>query len=124
MMRVVSSFDTSFALVRVQEDAMAKATKSTGRRALKSVASAATPDNILKLVETLGLGDLVISQIRQYIKSVDIDDLLDDATDYIKRNPEVLVVGLGAVTVAAAIVVYINNQREWDGRDRRLRRAS
>ncbi|MEO6487832.1 MAG: hypothetical protein ABIO78_07835 [Thermoanaerobaculia bacterium] len=38
--------------------------------------------------------------------------MLDDVGDYLKKNPEVLVVSLGAVTIAAGALVYLNKRNE------------
>ena len=45
---------------------------------------------------------------------VDIDNILDEAGRYLKRNPDVLVVCLGAATVAAGAVVFMHKQRNGD----------
>ena len=76
-------------------------------------------DTLLDLVERLGLVDMVLGRVKSRIEETDIDDLLDEATDYLRRNPEVLVVTLGAVTVATGLLVWLNNRREWDGTERR-----
>ena len=58
------------------------------------------------------------------IEETDVDDLFDEVADYLKRNPEVLVVSLGAITVATGMLVWLSSRREWDGRERRERKAS
>jgi hypothetical protein len=81
-------------------------------------------DTLLDLVERLGLVDIVLGRVKSRIDETDIDELLDEATDYLRRNPEVLVVSLGAVTVATGLLVWLNNRREWDGAERRRTAAS
>ena len=83
------------------------------------VGSAGGADTILDLVERLGLVDVVLGRVKSRIEETDIDEILDDAADYLRRNPEVLVVTLGAVTVATGLLVWLNNRREWDGSERR-----
>lgn len=87
---------------------------------LRSVVGAAGgADGLLDLVERLGLVDVVLGRVKSRIEETDIDEVLEDATDYLRRNPEVLVVTLGAVTVATGLLVWLNNRREWDGSERR-----
>jgi uncharacterized membrane protein len=97
--------------------------KSSGSGAsnmLRSVVGAAGgTDGLLDLVERLGLVDVVLGRVKSRIEETDIDEVLEDATDYLRRNPEVLVVTLGAVTVATGLLVWLNNRREWDGAERR-----
>lgn len=96
---------------------MAKSKKKTS---LRSVAGGgAATDTLLDFVEKLGLVDLVVGQVKSRIEDTDVDELLDDATDYLRRNPEVLVVSLGAITVATGLLVWLNNRRAWDGGERR-----
>ena len=83
------------------------------------VGSAGGADTILDLVERLGLVDVVLGRVKSRIEETDIDEILDDAADYLRRNPEGLVVPLGAVTVATGRLVWLNNRREWDGSERR-----
>ena len=89
--------------------------KSGGGSALRSVvASAASTDALLELVERLGVVDLVVGRIKTKVEDTDLDELLEEVTDYLRRNPEVLVVSLGALTVATGLVVWMNARREWD----------
>jgi hypothetical protein len=76
-------------------------------------------DALLDIVERLGLVDLILGRVKSRIEETDLDELLDEATDYLRRNPEVLVVTLGAVTIATGLLVWLNNRREWDGTERR-----
>jgi hypothetical protein len=50
---------------------------------------------------------------------VDVDEIVDEVADYLKRNPEVLVVSLGAITIAAGALVYLNRRRDRDDDDGR-----
>ena len=88
------------------------------------VGSGVAADTLIDLVEKLGLVDLVMSRVKARLEDTDIDDLMDDLTDYLKRNPEVLVVSLGALTVAVGMLVWLNSRREWDGSERRGREAT
>jgi uncharacterized membrane protein YidH (DUF202 family) len=83
------------------------------------VGSGAAADTLLDFVEKLGLVDLVVGRVKARIEETDLDELMDDATEYLRRNPEVLVVSLGAVTAATALLVWLNNRRAWDGAERR-----
>ncbi|HSP15022.1 MAG TPA: hypothetical protein VLV78_09740 [Thermoanaerobaculia bacterium] len=66
---------------------------------------------ILDIVERLGLIDLIVERIKTRLEDVDTDQILDDIADYLKKNPEVLVVSLGAVTIAAGVLVYLNRRK-------------
>jgi hypothetical protein len=84
-----------------------------GARPLRSGGrAAATTETILDLVDRLGLIDLVVSRVRTRLEDVDFDEVLDELGDYIRRNPEVLVVGLATMTVSAGLIVYLNQRRE------------
>ena len=94
--------------------------KSSGNTALRNVVgSALGNDALVDLVERLGLVDMVLDRVKSKFEETEIDDLFEEVTAYLKRNPEVLVVSLGALTVATGLLVYLNNQREWDGTERR-----
>ncbi len=67
---------------------------------------------IMDIVDRLGLVDLIVDRLKQRVEEVDIDELIDEVADYLKRNPEVLVVSLGAVTIAAGALVYLNRRRD------------
>jgi uncharacterized membrane protein len=87
---------------------------------LRSVVGAAGgTDGLLDLVERLGLVDVVLGRVKSRIEETDVDEVLEDVADYLRRNPEVLVVSLGAVTIATGLLVWLNNRREWDGSERR-----
>jgi hypothetical protein len=83
------------------------------------VTSAAATETIIDLVSRLGLVDIVVGRLKSKVEETDLDDLFDEIADYLKRNPEVLVVSLGALTVATGLLVYLNSRREWDGSERR-----
>lgn len=97
-----------------------KKSGGSGASTLRNVVtSSAATETIVDLVTRLGLIDLVVGRLKAKIEETDIDDLFDEVTDYLRRNPEVLVVSLGAVTVATGLLVFLNNRREWDGTERR-----
>ena len=77
---------------------------------------------ILDIVERLGLVDLIVDRLKVRLEDVDIDELIDEVAEYLRRNPEVLVVSLGAVTIAAGALVYLNRRN--DGRSRSERSSS
>jgi hypothetical protein len=96
-----------------------------GGSALRNVvASGAAADTLIDLVQRLGLVDIVLGRVKSRIEDTDIDELLDEVTDYLRRNPEVLVVSLGAVTIATGLLVWLNTRREWDGNERRKTSSS
>lgn len=104
---------------------MATKKKSSGSRALRNVVtSAAATETLVDLVERLGIVDLIVGRIKARIEETDIDELFDEVTDYMRRNPEVLVVSLGAITVATGLLVFLNSRREWDGSERRRESGS
>lgn len=99
---------------------MAASKKKKGSATLRNVVGGAVgSDALLDLVEKLGLVDLVVGRLKARLEETDVDELFEDLTDYMKRNPEVLVVSLGAITVATGLVVFLNSRREWDGNERR-----
>lgn len=71
-----------------------------------------TAETILDIVESLGVVDLVTARLRTRLEQADMDELLDDLRDYVRRNPEVLVVALAAITVAAGLIVYLDARRD------------
>lgn len=81
-------------------------------------------DALLDLIERLGLVDIVVSRIKSRVEETDLDELMEEITDYLRRNPEVLVVTLGAITVTTGLLVWLNNRREWDGNERRGTRVT
>jgi hypothetical protein len=93
-----------------------------GAHALRNVVTtAAATETIIDLVSRLGLVDIVVGRMKAKLEETDIDELFDEVADYLKRNPEVLVVSLGALTVATGMLVWLNSRREWDGSERRGR---
>src|SRR5687767_14458337 len=104
-----------------REELMAASKKKKGSTTLRNVVGGAVgSDALLDLVEKLGLVDLVVGRLKSRLEETDLDELFEDLTDYMKRNPEVLVVSLGAITVATGLVVFLNSRREWDGTERRI----
>jgi hypothetical protein len=97
-----------------------KSSKGGRSSALRNVvASAASTDALIDLVERLGLVDILLGRIKSRLEETDVDELFEEITDYMKRNPEVLVVTLASVTVATGLLVWLNSRREWDGTERR-----
>ncbi|HUF70613.1 MAG TPA: hypothetical protein VMM79_18335 [Longimicrobiales bacterium] len=92
-----------------------RGTSTTSLKAATSVLNTAT---ILELVERLGLVDMVVERVKGRIEEVDIDDVIDEIGDYLKRNPEVLVVALGAITIATGALVYLNKRHDGGSRPR------
>lgn len=91
-----------------------------GSAALRNVvAGAVGTDALIDLIDRLGLVDIILGRVKSRLEETDVDELLDEVTDYLRRNPEVLVVSLGAVTVATGLLVWLNHRREWDGTERR-----
>jgi hypothetical protein len=97
-----------------------KKTSKGPKAVLRSVVGTGVAgDTLIDLVERLGLVDVIISRVKARIDEADFDDVIDEVTDYLRRNPEVLVMSLGAVTVAAGLMVWLNSRRAWDGTERR-----
>jgi len=78
----------------------------------KSLASSLSTAGMLDIVDRLGLVDLAVGQVKSRLEDVDVDEVVDEVGDYLKRNPEVLVVSLGAVTIAAGALVYLSKRNE------------
>ena len=98
---------------------------SSAKSMLRSVVGAGVgTDTLIDLVERLGLVDMVVDRVRSRIEETDVDDVMNEATEYLRRNPEVLVVTLGAVTIATGLLVWLNSRREWDGSERRNEASS
>ncbi len=93
--------------------------RSSGRSAMSGAAAGLSTAAILDIVERLGLVDMVVDRLKARLEEVDIDDLIDEIGNYLKRNPEVLVVSLGAVTIAAGALVYLNRRSSSTARARR-----
>jgi hypothetical protein len=99
-----------------ERESKPKKKKSSGGSTLRNVvtASAAT-ETLIDLVERLGLVDIVLGRVKSRLEETDLDELFDEVADYMRRNPEVLVVTLGGITVATGMLVWLNSRREWDG---------
>jgi hypothetical protein len=82
-----------------------------GARRRGGAAAGLSTAAILDIVERLGLIDLIVDRIKAKLEDVDVDQILDDVADYLKKNPEVLVVALGAVTIASGVLVYLNRRK-------------
>ncbi|HEX7154590.1 MAG TPA: hypothetical protein VF618_24105 [Thermoanaerobaculia bacterium] len=88
--------------------------RSSGRgsTSLKSAAaSAVSADTLMDIVDRLGLIDLVISRMRSKLEDVEFDDLFDDAGEYLRKNPDILVVVLAGITVTAGAIVFLQSRR-------------
>jgi hypothetical protein len=97
-----------------------KRTGSSAGRTLRSVVTTtAATETLIDLVDRLGLVDIVLGKVKSRIEETDLDEFFDEVAAYLKRNPEVLVVSLGALTVATGILVFLNSRREWSGDERR-----
>lgn len=79
--------------------------RSTAAAGLSSAA-------LFDIVDRLGVVDLVVDRVKSRLEEVEVDDILDEIGDYLKRNPEVMVVALGAITIAAGALVYLNKRNE------------
>lgn len=89
---------------------------SSSRRGMASgLAAGLSTGAILDIVDRLGLVDMIVDRVKGRLEEVDVDDLIDEIGDYLKRNPEVLVVSLGAVTIAAGALVYLNRRNSGGG---------
>ena len=98
---------------------MAARKKPVNAHMLRDVIGGATAGTLIELIDQLGLVDIVIGRFKSKLEEMDLDDFMDEAGDYLKRNPDVLVVGLAAITLATGVVVYLNQRRAWDGNERR-----
>ena len=76
---------------------------------------------LFDIVDRLGVVDLVVDRVKSRLEEVEVDDILDEIGDYLKRNPEVMVVALGAITIAAGALVYLNKRNEREPRVREPR---
>ncbi len=81
------------------------------RRSSSAAAQALSAATVLDIVERLGLIDMIVDRIKARVDEVDADQLIDDIADYLRKNPEVLVVALGAVTIASGALVYLNRRK-------------
>jgi hypothetical protein len=93
-----------------EETRETKSAKSSGFKA--GAAAGVSTAALLDIVERLGLVDILIDRLKQKLDAVEVDDLIEDLGRYLKRNPEVLVVSLGAITLTAGALVYLNRRNE------------
>jgi hypothetical protein len=75
------------------------------------------------LIQRLGIIDLIIPTIRGRVEKIDADAILDDAIEYVRRNPEILVVLFGSLTVTTGLIVYLVRRAEEEEREAAQRRA-
>ena len=106
-------------------------TVSAIRKTAAGLGGAVSSETVIDLIQRLGLLDLAVDKVRGRLEQADLDEILDDATDYLRRNPEVVVVLLGTITVAAGMIVYLERAERWrnlreeeEEEPRRRRRAS
>ena len=83
----------------------------SSRRRSGGAAAGLSTAAILDIVDRLGLVDLIVDRLKTRLEDVDTDQIIDEIADYLKKNPEVLVVSLGAVTIAAGALVYLNRRK-------------
>jgi hypothetical protein len=74
------------------------------------------------LIQRLGLIDLIIPTIRSRVQKIDAEAVLDDAVEYLRRNPEILVVLFGSLTVTTGLIVYLVRRAEEEEREAERRR--
>jgi hypothetical protein len=87
----------------------------------KTAAKAVAPETIIDLVQRLGLVDIVVDRLRARLEESDVDEVLDEVGDYLRRNPELIVVGLATLTVAAGAVVFLARREQDEERYERPR---
>jgi len=86
-------------------------------RSMRDVAqNAMSTETLIDIVQRLGLVDILVNRLRARVEASDVDEMIDDATNYFRRNPEMVVVALGTLTVAAAAVVFLTSRDEDDDR--------
>ncbi|HEX3583107.1 MAG TPA: hypothetical protein VH087_15165 [Thermoanaerobaculia bacterium] len=88
-------------------------TVSAIRKTAAGLGGAVSSETIIDLITRLGLLDIAVDKVRTRIQQTDLDDVLDDVVDYLRRNPEVVVVLLGTITVAAGMIVYLERAERW-----------
>jgi len=88
-------------------------TVSAIRKTAHGLGGAVSSETIIDLVQRLGLLDIAVDKIRARLEQADVDDVLEDVTGYLRRNPEVVVVLLGTITVAAGMIVYLERADRW-----------
>jgi hypothetical protein len=94
-------------------------------RSLRDVAeNAMSTDNLIDIIQRLGLVDMAVNRLRARLEATDIDSAIDDAVDYLRRNPEMIVVALGTLTVAVGAVVFLAAPSEEESRPSRSARSS
>ena len=103
--------------------------ESRSRRTSSSSSSArrgkgVSTETIIDIVERLGVVDLLVDRLKARIQEVDTDDLMHEVTDYLKRNPEVPVVALATITIAAGVIVFLSRREAQFGASPRVRREA
>lgn len=74
------------------------------------------------LIQRLGLIDLIIPTLRSRVEKIDAEAVLDDAVEYLRQNPEILVVIFGSLTVTTGLIVYLVRRAEEEEREAQRRR--
>ena len=74
------------------------------------------------LIQRLGILDLIVPTIRSRVQKIDAEAVLDDAVEYLRRNPEILVVLFGSLTVTTGLIVYLVRKAEEEEREAQRRR--
>ena len=74
------------------------------------------------LIQRLGLIDLIMPVIRSRVQKLDAEAVLDDAVEYLRKNPELLVVIFGSLTVTTGLIVYLVRRAEEEEREAERRR--
>lgn len=88
-----------------------KSKKTSNAAALRDLAaSTISVEAILELIDKLGVKDILVTKLRERLDAADVDTLIDDAIDYTQRHPEVLVIALGAITVATGAIVFLEQR--------------
>lgn len=93
-----------------RDESRARRTSSSSSSSQSRRGKGMSTETIIDIIERLGVVDLVVERVRGRIQEMDTDELMDDVTDYLKRNPEVLVVALGTITIAAGIIVFLSRR--------------
>lgn len=73
------------------------------------------------LIDKLGLMDLILPAVRSRLKRIDTEAVIDDVFEYVQRNPEILVVIFGSLTITSGLIVYLVRRAEEEERQQRER---
>lgn len=95
----------------------ARTSSGGGSRRSGAAAAGLSTAALLDIVERFGLVDMVVDRVKARLEEIDVDELIDEVGYYLKRNPEVLVVSLGAITIASGALVFLNKKNERPSRE-------